>query len=193
MLTLTNDLTEGYEIISPDAFLTKEACQKSCCYVKKRDIPVREFIKPVRNTATKDIRLAKVVNTPAEVRDFVVNSLAILGYPHLRVEEHLQAIAYMIMQRFNKKQLRCRMDLVYSDKCKSFHVDQVFVRSITTLLGPGTELKLKRTGDEVYKIDTGDTLLVKGSLYPGGNDKAFHRSPKISHLGISRLIFVMDC
>lgn len=193
MLAITDDLHEGYEIISPDAFQTKEACQKSCCYVKKKDIPVREFIKPIRNSVTKDIRLEKVVNSPAEVKNFVVNSLAILGYSHLKVEEHLQAIAYMIMQRFNKKQLRCQMDLIYSDKCKSFHVDNVFVRSITTLNGPGTELKLKRTGNEIYRIDTGDTLLVKGSLFPGGNNKAFHKSPKISHLGISRLIFVMDC
>lgn len=193
MLALSNDLLEGYEIISPDAFLSKSSCQKSCCYTKKRDTPVTEFIKPVKNPLTNDVRLAKVVKTHTEVKEFVESSLAILGFSQLKAGEHLQAVAYMIMQRFNKKQLKCRMDLIYSDKCKSFHVDKVFVRSITTLNGPGTELQLKRTGNEIYKIDTGDTLLIKGELYPGGNDKAFHRSPKISHLGISRLIFVMDC
>lgn len=193
MLSLANDLSEGYEIISKDAFSADSTCNKGCCYTKRKSTTVREFIKPVQNPLTKDVRLMKVANSPSEVKNFVVNSLSILGYSHLRVEEHLQAIAYMIMNRFNKRQLKCRMDLVYSDKCKGFHVDQVFVRSITTLVGPGTELKLTRTPNEIYKIDTGDTLLVKGNLYPGGNTKALHKSPRISHLGISRLLFVMDC
>jgi hypothetical protein len=193
MLALNNDLFEGYEIISPDAFLSKGACLKDCCDTKKRDTPVRDFIKPVENSIKKENRLMKVAKSPAEVSDFVLNALAILGYSHLKVDEQLQAIAYMIMQRFNKKELKCHMNLLYSNKCKSFNMDKFFVRSITTLNGPGAELKLKETGNEIYKIDTGDTLLIKGSHYPGGNDKAFYQSPKISHLGISRLLFVMDC
>ena len=83
------------------------------------------------------------------------------------------------------------MDLVYSDKCRRFHSDNVYLRSITTLIGPGTELMLTEEGNKILKINTGDTVLVKGAQFPGGSS-VLHKSPRISHLGLVRLLFVMD-
>ena len=192
MLKELNDLAEGYEIISPTAFSDPENCLQPCCGKSSNKKKIKEFIKPVHDEITNDIRLQKEVRSAEEVGEFVLSSLAILGFSHIRAAGRLKNIAYMMMKRFNLNKLNCRMDLVYSDKCKNFHVDKVYVRSITTLMGPGTELQFADSPDKIHKMDAGETLLIKGSLFPGGNLQVKHKSPKIAHLGISRLVFVMD-
>ncbi|MCM8531128.1 MAG: DUF1826 domain-containing protein [Lentisphaeraceae bacterium] len=192
MLSYLPDLLNDYEIIPQESFGTNSNCQKSCCYTKVSTPRVKDLIRPNERLRDKDRRVEKIITSVSEVRDFVVSAKKDLGFEYLEVEDQLQSIAYMIMRRFSLNKLNCRMDLIYSDKCKSFHVDSVYLRSITTLVGPGTELQLSKESNHIRQVKTGDTLLIKGSHFPGGNINALHRSPKISHLGKKRLIFVMD-
>ncbi|MCM8536074.1 MAG: DUF1826 domain-containing protein [Lentisphaeraceae bacterium] len=192
MLSYLPDILNDHEIIPQESFGANTNCQKSCCYSKVNTPRIKDLIRPSGNLRQLDKRLEKVVTNATEVREFVIKAKNELGFEYLQVEDQLQNIAYMIMRRFNLNKLNCRMDFIHSDKCKSFHVDNVYLRTITTLVGPGTELQLSNNPHKVTQVKTGDTLLIKGNHFPGGNNHALHRSPKISHLGKTRLIFVMD-
>ena len=189
MLEAAQNLIDDYEIIFKENPLGSGFRYR---YIKTEKVNYREFIQPAFEMRREDVRFDKVVCSASEVREFAKGTLEALGFEYLRVEEQLHDIAYIFMERFNINCLNCRMELIYSDKCKRFHVDNVFLRMITTLLGPGTELQLSDELQTVLQVKTGDTVLVKGKQFPGEPTKVLHRSPKISHLGTPRLIFVMD-
>ena len=183
------NLVDDYEIISKEA---SSNCSSGYRFWNIKTKPIREYIQRIPKVPKNDLRLDKVVRSTSEVREFVVESLSTLGYSDLKVEEQLHDIAYMLMSRFRINHLNCRMELVYSDKCMRFHVDNVYLRAITTLVGPGTELQMVDEPERIHKVNTGDTLLIKGKQFPGECTKVLHRSPRISHLEIPRVVFVMD-
>ena len=189
MLSAVQDLIGDYEII-PGRALSENTPRRR--YFTQAFKNVREYIQPKNDNQLKDLRYTAVINSASEVREFARISLESLGFSYLGVEEKLHDLAYMIMDRFNINSLNCRMELIYSDKCRRFHVDNVFLRAITTLIGPGTELQISSEPGKVLQIETGDTVLVKGRQFPGKYDGVLHRSPKISHLGLFRVVFVMD-
>ena len=165
--------------------------KKNFRYVNRANVDTREFIKPSTDIG-KDISIRKTAHSVEAVRGFVTDSLRTLGFASLNVEDQLASTSEMMFRRFKINRLKCRMDLVYSDKCRQFHIDRVYMRCITTLLGPGTELLFANDPSNIYQVKTGDALLVKGSLNPQNDFNVLHKSPSISHLGISRLVFVMD-
>ena len=187
MLGTVQDLVDDYEIIPKE---TVSDFKYRYLTVKKKSI--REYIQPSRQVHRDDLRFDKIICSPSEVRDFARQTLDAFGFIDIRAEEQLHNVAYMLMNRFKVNRLNCRMELVYSDKCRRFHVDNVYLRSITTLIGPGTELQMLDQNEKVFRVNTGDTVLVKGKQFPGEATKVLHRSPRISHLGIPRVVFVMD-
>ena len=193
MLTTARSLEDSYEIISAEDFTTKKPRKKSNSFTKIKKINFREHVKYLPNTPKKDIRLQRSISSLEELEEFILSSLYFTGYSNLSVQDHLKKLAVMMMDRFDKKALKCQMELVYSDRFKSFNEDKFYVRSITTLAGPGTELKFKNDPYETYKVETGDSLLVKGTYALGVCDKVRQQSPRISHLDIARLVFIMDC
>jgi len=186
------DLLDGYEVISKSGLPAKLNLKKDKLYTRRAKTSIRNFIKPPEVIIKKDPSLRTVCKNSLEVKNFVSESLKTLGFSELNVEGQLQDVASMMFERFNINTLNCRMDYVSTDKCKKFHIDRLYLRSITTLMGPGTELKFADDPEKIYQTNSGETLLVKGSLFPGYDLNVLHRSPKISHLRIKRLIFVMD-
>ena len=183
------DLINDYEIISKEA----SSChQYKYRYIEVESKNVRDYILLSREVRREDLRFDKVVCCASEVRDFVKATLDTLGFAYLAAEEQLHNIAYLMMSRFKLNRLNCRMELIYSGKCKRFHVDNVYLRAITTLLGPGTELQLLGESGRSQHVRTGDTVLLKGKKFPGEMTKVLHKSPKISHLRSPRVVFVMD-
>lgn len=90
--------------------------------------------------------------------------------------------------------VRLRVEAVFDDACRKFHIDNVVARLICTYRGPGTELSLK-DGDmnEIETVPTGVPVLLKGKKWPQTeNIKLYHRSPPIQGTGISRLVLVLD-
>ena len=134
----------------------------------------------------------KTIRSIGEVKGFAEQSLLALGFSDLSVAEQLQDLAAQLIKRFKLNYLHCRMDLVYTDSCRKFHIDNLYTRAITTLIGPGTEYKLMSKSNEVLQVKTGETILLKGLKHRGRSSKIVHKSPKISHLNTYRLVFVMD-
>lgn len=191
MLSSVQDLIDDCEIISKEASSGNEIMYR---FVEVESLNIREYIQPYREVHQKDIRFDKIVCCASEVRNFVKETLKTLGYEYLAVEEQLHNIAYMLLDRFRINRLNCRMELIYSDKCRRFHIDNVYLRSVTTLVGPGTELQLLDLDEQekIHRVRTGDTVLIKGKMFPGEQTRVLHRSPKISHTGKPRVVFVMD-
>ena len=191
MLKTSITWPNGYEVISNSITINEaerfqhKQCNSACtdtCQTKPIDGAMKYLDQSIRHLA-KD---------PEEIKSFAINALKSLGYEDNNTCDKIKKLAEYMFSRFNTNHLKCRMDLVYTDSCRKFHVDTLYARSITTLLGPGTEFKLPKNSSEIFKVKTGETLLLKGLKHPGKNSKVVHRSPKISHLGVHRLVFVMD-
>ena len=165
-----------YEIISDEAF-------KASGYINPEGFIAKDY--------GHDISLKELFRSADGVHSFINKSLKILGFSDLKIADYLESQAKEMFERFDVDQLTCRFDLTLSNKCKKFHVDTVQMRSITTLIGPGTELQFD-DDEQIYQVETGDTLLIKGKLFSGGNQTVKHRSPAIVGTGIGRLVFVMD-
>ncbi|MEO0504944.1 MAG: DUF1826 domain-containing protein [Bacteroidota bacterium] len=93
--------------------------------------------------------------------------------------------------------------------CPRFHADHNQLRMLCTYLGPGTlwlpdeavDRKAYRTGKTnesillneglVQQVDTGNLVVLKGSMYPG-NNPILHRSPSIGDNGEERILLTMD-
>ena len=191
MLNIAKNIDKGYEVISTKGELKEIPLQKKPLFVKIHKSEPTPYVRHFSRERKQDLRFEKVARSAGEVREFVKQTLEILDFQYLEAEDQLESIASMLITRFNINRLNCRMDFIHSNKCKKFHIDKVYIRSITTLLGPGTELQL---GDDpnIYQVNTGDTVLLKGSQFPGRKSNVLHRSPSITLLGISRLLFVMD-
>jgi len=91
----------------------------------------------------------------------------------------------------SNKSLNCRLELVSSDSCKKFHIDNVHSRLIYTYAGPGTEIK-HAVNSETSCIPSGSALIVKGYKYPEFQITTLHRSPPIAQEKIKRLLFIAD-
>lgn len=173
----TVEQMNDYELIRDEAFKASGA-------IRSEGFP--------NDNCNYDCSLRKTVFVADDVRSFILESLKELGFEGLAVTDYLEAHAKDLFDRFKPPQLNLRMDLVFSNKCKKFHVDTVHLRSITTLIGPGTELQFINDPEKLHQIEAGETLLIKGKLFPGGNQTVNHRSPAIEHLEIGRLVFVID-
>ena len=93
--------------------------------------------------------------------------------------------------------------------CPRFHADYNQLRMLCTYFGPGTlwlpdeavDRKAYQTGktnesillneDLVQQVDTGNLVVLKGSIYPG-NIPILHRSPSIVENGEERILLTMD-
>lgn len=90
--------------------------------------------------------------------------------------------------------VRLRIEAVFDDACRKFHVDHVTTRLICTYRGPGTQLCMCPHGrDRIETISTGAPILLKGKLWSQPDDIALHhRSPPIEGTGLSRSVLVLD-
>lgn len=94
--------------------------------------------------------------------------------------------------------------------CPVFHVDQLSLRLIVTLLGPGTEWlankdvhrnhlgkssnrKSVRDGAIIQQLKTFQVALLKGEMYPGNHGRGLvHRSPEPDSGSDPRWLFRLD-
>lgn len=92
--------------------------------------------------------------------------------------------------------VRLRFDVIRSEACRKFHLDNVAARLLCTYRGRGTQYGQFRTEgnpDPIHELATGDVGLFRGQLWPTGEGSGIvHRSPPISQGGETRLLFVID-
>lgn len=87
--------------------------------------------------------------------------------------------------------LRLRLEVVETDACRKFHVDQLCARLLCTLSGPGTQWIEAGGGSQVMQMAAGEVGIFKGRLW-AEEPAILHRSPPIAALGDTRLLLVLD-
>ena len=89
--------------------------------------------------------------------------------------------------------LRIRLDVIETDACRKFHADQVTVRLLMPLVGPGTQWVHANAEPQVPEgeLRIGDVGLFKGRVW-AEEPVILHRSPPIAAMGITRLLLVID-
>lgn len=88
--------------------------------------------------------------------------------------------------------LRIRLDVIETDACRKFHADQVTVRLLMPLVGPGTQWVHANAEPQVPdgELRIGDVGLFKGRVW-AEEPVILHRSPPIAAMGITRLLLVI--
>jgi len=189
MLKTNDTWKDGYELLPRKISFNDKKIQFTPI---EDSTSLLKSLTPLELNNREDKSYRYTARSASEVKAFAINSLTSLGYGNFATCDQLADLAETLFARFKTNYLKCRMDLVYTDSCRKFHIDSLYVRAITTLLGPGTEYKLNSKSNEIHQVETGETILLKGLRSSGKKPKVLHRSPPISKLGIKRLVFVMD-
>lgn len=84
-----------------------------------------------------------------------------------------------------------QVEIVDTQACPKFHCDNVYIRLVTTYVGPATEYRF--VGETmVNQAEQGSLVFLKGRKHPTHRDSVHHRSPAIPE-GVKRLCVVLDC
>lgn len=107
------------------------------------------------------------------------------------------ALGYSFAEMLGCRTLNLRLDVVETDACSRFHVDNVQARLLCTYRGAGTQFALGAPGSDpvapVTDAPTGAVSVLRGTRWPGRElPGVLHRSPPISGLGRTRLLLVID-
>lgn len=112
--------------------------------------------------------------------------------------------AQMMGQFTGAPALRVRLDVIDDDHCRTFHVDDVHRRLLTTYRGPGTEWLHPRVADRlapgrvpppdaVRHLARGEIAILRGGKgATADRPGVLHRSPQIAGTGVVRLLLVVD-
>lgn len=89
--------------------------------------------------------------------------------------------------------LRIRLDVIETDACRRFHADQVTIRLLMPLVGPGTQWTHANAAPQIPEgeLQVGDVGLFKGRVW-AEEPVILHRSPPIAGTDITRLLLVID-
>ena len=108
-----------------------------------------------------------------------------------------------------RKRVRMQIEVVDSDMCRYFHIDNYRQRLLCTYKGPGTEwldpdnVNLDCLGkgcnnhiakdlDKINRAKTFEVLLIKGAKYEGKDKSVVHRSPPIKKDRLKRILLKID-
>ena len=108
-----------------------------------------------------------------------------------------------------RKRVRMQIEVVDSDMCRYFHIDNYRQRLLCTYRGPGTEWldpdnvnldclgkgcnnHIAKDMDKIYRAKTFEVLLIKGAKYDGKDKSIVHRSPPIKKDRLKRILLKID-
>jgi len=120
------------------------------------------------------------------------------GFPrHLvqQIEEDFRQIGMVMARMAPAKKMLLKLDIMGENGCSRWHQDQYTARAITSYNLSGTEYvnnenvnfwELKNCGNndhiirdssQLYSVEVGDILLMKGTVFPSAARGLVHRSP----------------
>ena len=108
-----------------------------------------------------------------------------------------------------RKRVRMQIEVVDSDMCRYFHIDNYRQRLLCTYRGPGTEWldpdnvnldclgngcnnHIAKDMDKINRAKTFEVLLIKGAKYEGKDKSVVHRSPPIKKDRLKRILLKID-
>lgn len=124
-------------------------------------------------------------------------SLANAGYSgDLVLVDELTTLAMRFAKIVACDRLRVRLDVIQTDACRKFHADNVTVRLLMPLVGPGTQwLAACKLHDDPPiadgQLQIGEVALFKGRVW-AERPEILHRSPPVAATGITRLLLAID-
>ncbi|SMO98845.1 DUF1826 domain-containing protein [Paracoccus laeviglucosivorans] len=104
----------------------------------------------------------------------------------------ITAMAQIMTGVMDAPMMHLRLEVVETDACRKFHIDNKTARMLCTYRGAGTQLA--EIGQEAAPsvIGTGSIALLRGKRWPGEATALLHRSPPIEATGQVRLLAVID-
>lgn len=105
----------------------------------------------------------------------------------------IAALARRFARIMKTETVRLRLEVVETDACRKFHMDNVTARLITPLTEPGTQWIEADGGPDtpINHLHAGEVGLFKGRIW-ADTPAILHRSPPIAGSGLSRLLLVLD-
>lgn len=124
-------------------------------------------------------------------------TLAEAGYPNgiekAALATEIIALARRFARIMDTEAVRMRLEIVETDACRKFHMDNVKARLLMPLTEPGTQWieACAATDGPIHHLQAGDVGLFKGRIW-AAPPAILHRSPPIAGTGASRLLLVLD-
>lgn len=87
--------------------------------------------------------------------------------------------------------LRLRLEVIETDACRRFHVDNVAARLLMPLVGPGTQWRRADAESPIHELGRGEVGVFKGHLW-AAEPRILHRSPPIAATGETRLLLALN-
>ncbi|KTR83736.1 hypothetical protein NS277_07130 [Novosphingobium barchaimii] len=107
--------------------------------------------------------------------------------------DEVAGLATRFAQVVDAAGLRLRLEVIETDACRKFHMDQVTARLLMPLSGPGTQWIETALGKDapVNQLAVGKVGIFKGRLWVE-EPAILHRSPPVATTGQTRLLLVLD-
>lgn len=110
--------------------------------------------------------------------------------------EDVAALSSIFADIMQAPYLRLRLDVINTNACRKFHVDNVTARLICTYRGTGTQYGFSTTGDDptqISTVPTGAPIVLRGTAWSETPlSGMLHRSPPIEGMNETRLVLVLD-
>lgn len=104
--------------------------------------------------------------------------------------EDITRLTESFLIEFERPSVSLRIEVVDTQSCPKFHCDNVYIRLVTTYVGPCTEYQY--AGEEaIHTAGLGSLVFLKGHKHPTHRDSVHHRSPAVPD-GTKRLCVVVD-
>lgn len=135
---------------------------------------------------------------PALVREAMTTICNAQGTPNdrecMRLIDDVAALADIFAKLMQASFLQLRLDVVSTNSCRKFHVDNVMARLICTYRGTGTQYGDGAEPRSIFTVPAGAPILLRGTRWPGHSQGSSlrHRSPPIADTGETRLVLVLD-
>lgn len=105
----------------------------------------------------------------------------------------IAALGFLMGEIMETPLLHLRLDVVSTNACRRFHVDNMTARMLCTYRGSGTQLAQPGAAASPLSVSLCSAVLLRGRRWPGTEKTGLlHRSPPIEGTGETRLLAVID-
>jgi hypothetical protein len=155
-------------------------------------VPPEWPVPPIPDVAALPVGRIDTVVAPGSSAASIASAIAPLGLTAPGLPEWILAAVERFSAVSGADAVKLRAEITADVTCPKFHVDSVHVRLVSTLHGAGTEFVHRDEPSHVYRVGTGDLVMLKGRRHPTHADTVRHRSPPMA-TDTRRVVMVLDC
>jgi hypothetical protein len=178
------------------AIIREPGCAAAFC----QRPPDRNVLAWLESLDSDRLPKARVILPPGRISEALEQICDISDTPDCeernRLIDDVTELAKAFTKLMKAAHLRLRLDVVTTNSCKKFHIDQITARLLCTYRGRGTQYGFSIDGaepEQILTVPTGSPIVLRGSLWPETpNSGILHRSPPIEGTGEFRSILVLD-